>query len=296
MLAGEAKTSRLAGGDPSPAKPSKPRLQYITESVADDHGLFGGLDVGDVQRITWRDQDDPSHFGRIWTAVAADGLGWVADGAERIAAVPARMFRFFRNGIASRRELVTERYLKGLVPIHPGALCINVGANIGEVALTLADRGASVIAIEPDPGVLPALNANAAGRAIEVVPVAAWNANGHVAMRIATETADTSAFWDAPASQGAMHPSRRIDTLIAERGIARVHLICGDAEGAEPEVLEGACETLKTTSYVSLCASAERCGERTLEACEALLAGAGFDIIYREDSGFCMLIGKSRSA
>jgi FkbM family methyltransferase len=289
-------TSRLAGGDSSPAKPGKPRLECRTQTVSDDHGLFAGLDVRDVQMTAWRDQNDHSQCGWLWTAMGADGVGWASDGGERIAALPARMFRFFRNGIANRRELVTERYLRGLVPIHPGALCVNVGANIGEVAITLAERGASVIAIEPDPNVLPALRSNASGCTIEVVPVAAWNADGHVAMRIASETADTSAFWDAPASQGAMLACRRIETLVAERGIRHVHLICGDAEGAEPEVLEGARETLKITSYVSLCASAERCGERTLEACEALLTGAGFDIIHREDSGFCMLIGKSRSA
>jgi FkbM family methyltransferase len=294
MPAGEAQNTAPAGGEPSPAGACKPRLQSRTQAVADDYGLFAGLDVRDVQMTAWRDQDDHSQWGRLWTAMGADGVGWASDGDERIAALPARMFRFFRNGIASRRELVTERYLKGLVPIHPGALCVNVGANIGEVAITLAERGASVIAIEPDPNVLPALTANAAGRSIEVVPVAAWEVGGSLDMYIASDSADTSAFNVSPDLRTVA--CARIDTMIYERGISRVRLIVGDAEGAEPEVLLGAEKTLKITDYVSLCASAERCGERTLEACEALLAGAGFDIIHREDSGFCMLIGKSRSA
>lgn len=260
--------------------------------MPDDCALFAGLDVSGVRMTTWRDHDDPAQGGRLWTAAGADGVHWASDGVERIAALPARMFRFFRNGVANRRAHLLNRYCQGLVPIPPGALCINFGANIGEAAITLAEAGASVVAIEPDPNVIAALKANAAGRSIEAVPVAAWSSDGLLQMYLNSDSADTSAF--NVTERPVMVEARRIDTLIAERGIGRVHLIIGDAEGAEPEVLEGARETLKATRYVSLCASAERCGERTQEACEAILTAAGFAIIHREDSGFCTLIAKAR--
>ena len=78
-----------------------------------------------------------------------------------------------------------------------------------------------------------------------------------------------------------------IDALAKERDLERVKLIIGDAEGAEPEVLTGAMETLKRTDFVSVCASAERRGQRTLEACEKILKDASFDIIHRQETGFC---------
>lgn len=223
----------------------------------------------------------------------AGGVIWAFDGtAEMAGAVEERMRRFFNRGIAARRLKLTRRHLVDKVPILAGDFVINVGANIGEVAITLADWGASVFAIEPDPNVLPALRANAAGRPIEVVPVAAWHEDGPLQMYIDTAHGDTSAF--NPSPEPTFLEARRIDTLMGDRPTTRIRLIVGDAEGAEPEVLEGARETLKRTEYVSLAASAERCGERTLDACEAMLRTANFDIIHREETKFCTIIGKAR--
>jgi FkbM family methyltransferase len=224
---------------------------------------------------------------------------WFEDGVNRMAvAVPERGQRFFRHGIRHRLVGLTYRYLQGRVSISPDDCVINIGANIGEVAVCLEWRGAKVLAIEPDSHVLPALKANADGRNIWVEPVAAWKQDGELEMYLATASGDTSVFQPAQKRiEGRMtFPARRIDTLAREYEIDHVRLIVGDAEGAEPEVLEGAAETLKITDYVSLCASAERDGERTMEACEIILHAAGFDIIHRGDQGFCTLIAKSRNS
>jgi FkbM family methyltransferase len=262
--------------------------------VSDEKGLFSSLDIQpDVMHIAWRNQTDRWDFGEIWIATSNDGLHWVSDGYERIAALPARIFRFFRSGIAVRRNSLVNSYLQEMVTVGPGDTVVNIGANIGEIAITLAEQGAAVIAIEPDPNVLPLLGANAFGRNIEIVPASAWNTDGAIKMYLASDSADTSVF--NVSEHEAMVNSRRIDTLMQERGIERVRLIIGDVEGAEPEALEGARETLKTTDYVSIRASAERAGESTLEACEAILGQAGFDIIYREETGFCTLIAEAKT-
>jgi FkbM family methyltransferase len=264
------------------------RLQYRTEPAADGS-----------THLVWENLDKAGDGGEYWTTTDAGGIHWLFDGKLRIACRPERAFRFYRHGVARRCNRVAARYVFGhdadeqLVPMHAGAQIVNFGANIGEVAITLADAGARVLAIEPDPHVIPLLDANAQGRAIDVAPVAAWNEDANLILHLKPESADSSLF-NASDRQSVV-PARRIDALVAEKGIDRVHLICGDAEGAEPEVLEGAHETLKITAYVSVCASAERNGERTLEACEAILTGAGFDILHREETGFCMLIAKNRS-
>lgn len=227
-----------------------------------------------------------------------NGIYWVADNEAKIAAVVMeRACRLFKRGIRSRCNGLLNRYLRNLVPVGANDFVINFGANIGEVSIALAERGANVLAIEPDPNVIPALLANAANSSIDVEPVAAWNSDGLIEMYIATAYGDTSAFPLSPerVAEQRLLSARRIDTLVQDRGIDRVRLIVGDAEGAEPEVLEGARETLKITDYVSVCASAERCGESTLEACEAILKAAQFDTLYRETTGFCVLIASRRS-
>lgn len=219
------------------------------------------------------------------------GVLWADDGAERMAViVQERALRFFRNGIRARCDGLLRRYLRDLVLIRAGDFVINFGANIGELAVGLERLGAHVLAIEPDPHVLPALRANAEGRRIDIAPVAAWHSRCDLSMSIETQNADTSAFGNGPLRK--LIPARRIDALARGR---RIRLIVGDAEGAEPEVLAGATDVLRLTDYVSVSGSDERCGERTVDACDAILRDAGFEIIYREDAKFCILIGKAKS-
>jgi hypothetical protein len=70
-----------------------------------------------------------------------------------------------------------------------------------------------------------------------------------------------------------------IDSFFKAKKIPRIRLIAGDAEGGEPEVLEGATEILKITDYVSLDCSYERRGQQTRDACSAILLSAGFRIL-----------------
>lgn len=264
--------------------------ELLTISGYDGHAVFPGLEVSLADKQQWRRAADHSVNGVYWTGTDANGIHWVTDGIDRMAVLPGRSFRFYRTGIKHRLTTLTGRYLRGLVPIPAGAFVINFGANIGEIAVEMVNAGASVMAVEPDSGILPLLRANAAGRNIEVMPFAAWKENAELNLYLNTDSADSSVF--NPSDRSTVVTGKTIDALMEERGIERVHLLIGDAEGAEPEVLQGAEKTLRMTEYVSVCASAERCGERTLEACEALLKGKGFNIIFREETGFCTLIAR----
>jgi FkbM family methyltransferase len=227
-------------------------------------------------------------------ATGPDGLVWIDDGDTRIAiAVPSRSKRY-RHGINRRCRTLTDRYLGfGQVPIGAGDNVINVGANVGEVAKTLASRGATVIALECDANVLPCLDANTKGSTVTVLPVAAWKEGGPLTIFIATAHADTSAV--NPSDETAVVEARTIDAVVDDAGLDRVHLIVGDAEGAEPEVLAGARNTLRRTSFVSMACGYERGAERTLEQCESILKESGFEIIRRNQRGNCILIGRRTS-
>lgn len=220
---------------------------------------------------------------------------WVDDGREQIAiALEKRAKRYYPHGIRARCQYVTQGYLQGKVPLRPGDVVINFGANIGEVAMTLArDCGVKVLAIEPDPRHWAPLHYNTRAYDVEIVPVAGWNVDGPLKLYLDNrDSADTSIHNETDDCMTIM--GQTIDTLVKARGIKHVRLIVGDAQGAEPEVIDGARETLKNTDYVSVRASAERCGERTLEACDAILEEARFNIIHREETKFCTLIGRNR--
>ena len=238
--------------------------------------------------------DELGGQGKLWVA-EANGFYWVYDGKEHIAATtPRRIYRFLYRTLANRLAYLKHSYLpKGIVPPLAGATAINFGANIGEVAILLAKRGMQVFAVEPDPYLLPALHANAKRFGFVVVPVAVWNENGPLQLYLKTDSADSSVF--NVSDKAIIVKARTIDSIVSAFDLKHVGLIIGDAEGAEPEALEGAKQTLKITDYVSVRASAERNGESTQPACEAILCEAGFDIIYKEKDKFCTLIGRNRS-
>jgi FkbM family methyltransferase len=126
---------------------------------------------------------------------------------------------------------------------------------------------------------LRCLRANVGERA-EIVPVALSDRDGEVEIFQKPDSADTSLINRVGPS--IMVEGRKLDTVLAEVP-GRIRLIVGDAEGAEPEVLAGATETLKRTDFVSIEFGQERNGQATIAECTALLREAGFTFLPLKD-------------
>jgi FkbM family methyltransferase len=138
--------------------------------------------------------------------------------------------------------------------VPPGTLAIDVGANIGTVSGQLAravrDRG-RVWSIEPVPRNVERLTELAERNRlpIDVIPVAAGEADGDLALRLPEDGrsgwASATASWIE--SGRLTVPMRSVDSLVAERRPPwPVSLVKIDVEGYEAEVLAGAAETLAT--------------------------------------------------
>ena len=135
-------------------------------------------------------------------------------------------------------------HLRSLV--HPGASIVDVGANVGFFTLKFAkwvSDGGRVIAIEPEPGNLDALNrAISRSRAanIDVIQAAAAEKEGELFLSLnPLNPADHRL-----AEKGIPIRAITIDGLLQERGWPPVSLIKIDVQGAEPRTLAGARETI----------------------------------------------------
>lgn len=260
-----------------------------------NEGWFPETDVEQVRHVRWQNEQYPNDRGEYCIGITSDGVIWFHDGKDRIAAANDwRVRRYLYRGIDRRFNALLRDYLgNGLIEISEGDRVINFGANIGEVALALNRKGAKVLAIEPDPYVLWALKANARGRYIDVSPSVAWKADEVIDLHIATEKGDTSVV--NRSTETLPMEAHKLDTLYWAYALVcdgPVHLIVGDAEGAEPEVLLGATETLKRTRYVSIRVGAERNGKCPGPECRAILEKAGFNILMDESE---ILIGENAS-
>lgn len=200
------------------------------------------------------------------------------DGRDIAVPSPWR-WKLYRYGWEARLDRLEREYGVGRhVALGPDSLVFDIGANVGEFAHVCARYGARVHCFEPDPKVHACLLRNIEGlEKVSPHDIVIWKEDGKIDFGLAPERADSSVFvTDAPSVR------KRAETIASfcrENAIARVDFIKCDAEGAEPEVLEGIGDFFPHIGAVALDTGPERAGARTHDACSAILKGAGFRVI-----------------
>ena len=141
--------------------------------------------------------------------------------------------------------------------VTPGMICMDVGANLGEMALhmaRLAGGTGKVYAFEPVPVVFDRLrqhvDRNGYAGIIEPVQIALGDRSGERVMALADENADNQGLASIVNLDRREVPGRAVvsgttlDEFVKQRGIHRLDLIKVDIQGAELEFLNGGQSTL----------------------------------------------------
>lgn len=139
--------------------------------------------------------------------------------------------------------------------LRPGMTAVDVGGNIGYVALLMAEcvgPTGRVVAVEPDPRNAEVLRRNAArtrGAAIEVVEAAAWSEPTTLELELhATNTGDHRVGITEGGREKVEVPAVVLDDVLPER----VDLILMDTQASEHVALRGAVRTLERARPVVL--------------------------------------------
>jgi FkbM family methyltransferase len=149
-----------------------------------------------------------------------------------------RQLRVYRADVAFYRSFVS-----------PGALCFDVGANIGEKSEALLEAGARVVAFEPNPMVLPELRARCEGNPNWTSVAAGLGSAAAVATLLAHEHHGESSFsteWGGKVVATYQVPVITLDAAIQTFG--RPFFCKIDVEGWELEVLNGLSSPLPLVS------------------------------------------------
>ncbi len=181
---------------------------------------------------------DPKGFDQYQTP---DGLYWIPAGDKVSYMLPFNL-----------AEQAVHIYGTGAQAIRKGDIVLDCGANIGVYTRVALHAGArKVIAIEPAPENLEAFRRNfvqeiAAGTVV-VVPKGVWDKEDFLTLHVdPTNTAGDSFVIERKGSVAvAKVPLTTIDKLVAELKLERVDVIKMDIEGAEPNALTGAAQTIK---------------------------------------------------
>ena len=207
------------------------------------------------------------------------GQVFVSDGRRNLALVSEGRVNRYNRGIGVRISKMLRDYHLPAVPLSPGDLVVNVGANIGELVIGCSEQGCRVVAIEPDPAALACLRINVPDATI--IEAGLWDEDRDLTFYLRSGSADTSAITSSHKNDKPFTvTARRLDTLLTDD---HIRLLVGDAEGAEPEVLAGAENILPRIDYVSIACGPERNGERTVDTCRAFLRARGFAILSDGD-------------
>jgi FkbM family methyltransferase len=149
-------------------------------------------------------------------------------------------------------EVKREIYFSGEHRIKPGDIVLDCGANIGVFTRRALEMGAAkVIAIEPGPENVECLRRNFQQEVFEgrvvVYAKGVWDKNDFLDLNVDpnNSAADSFLIKREGSRTVARVPLTTIDNLTAELGLPRVDFIKMDIEGAEPQALNGALDTLR---------------------------------------------------
>jgi FkbM family methyltransferase len=231
--------------------------------------------------------------GRL-TIREADGLVQL-DGMHFVPS--ARRLPFYIRGLSYRAKKMASDYLLDHVPLADGDTVIDCGANVGDLLMTIDARGAHVryIAFEPGSREFQCLQRNVtrfAGHQVELHREALAEKAGTMDFYEHPGSADGSLLPTTGATSKAPVPTVRLDSL----DVPRVKLLKLEAEGYEPEILEGAEGILGRIDYISADVGFERGvrHESTLPAVTNFLLARGFEVVANGRDRLVLLFRNTR--
>ncbi len=165
------------------------------------------------------------------------GIRWELDLSEVIDAS-----LYFSGSFEPRAERVMARHL------GPGFVAIDVGANVGYHALRMAAQvgpDGRVLAVEPALPAVARLRRNLALNDLGNVDVVVAALSDHDAQASTLRLQSSYPLSGHGALEAVVARVARLDSLVLERGLARVDFLKIDVDGHEARVLRGARDTLR---------------------------------------------------
>ena len=207
------------------------------------------------------------------------GAEILVDGVAIKVPSPLR-WKLYKKGWRARLDQLEREYgVDRHIRLDDQSTVLDVGANAGEFAHICARYGARIYCIEPDPKAFACLTHNIAGLAnASAHETLFWKETADLNFYSAPERADSSVFNEG---QGPVTIKQAVtaDAFASEAGVDRIDLFKCDAEGAEPEVLEGARDILNRVRLAAIDTGAERQGQRTNRECAKILEKAGLTVL-----------------
>ena len=173
----------------------------------------------------------------------------------------------YNNSILVRVQRLQLYYGTHELKLNPTGIVVDIGANLGEFGLFFSRKfhpnyDCQVIFFEPDPIEFAALSKNVSKTNHTAVCKALWKEKGSLTFYHSNQTGDSTLIkpheFDSTSTLMTSTLDFELEQLETVPPDAIIDLIKIEAEGAEPEILQGAMSTLRRTKYVVVDCGPER--------------------------------------
>jgi len=206
-----------------------------------------------VNALNWRNRIPYRLFPHEETELYA-----VRSGEEMIVVCRRQRHHRYENGIGVHIERLAREYGLNEARIEPNGVFLDCGANVGEMGFWAREKGMNYVAFEPEPLEARCIDLNHFGGQAKTRRVALWHRRETLQLYSKPETADSSVIDMGTARESRSVEALPLDEVKIDFSGAGTHILKLEAEGAEPEVLDGAKETLKVLHYIAVDCGYER--------------------------------------
>ena len=190
-------------------------------------------------------------------------------------------FYMYSNGLNFRLEFLFNEYLLGQIKFDQNDFVIDCGANIGELGFYLNHKHniKNVISVEPERIEFETLKLNSFYSKFKPLNYALHHFIGEVNFYSNNETADSSIFPNNNLKSKKIK-TITLDKIFNDYKIQECKLLKLEAEGAEPEILNGGLKNLEKIHFISVDCGPERGekNENTIAAVSKLILKYDFSL------------------
>jgi FkbM family methyltransferase len=201
----------------------------------------------------------------------------------------------YTRGFAYRAQAIGDAYLLDQIKFSNGDLIVDCGANVGDLHLYFENHNLSVqlLAFEPSANEFICLSRNVSGVGVQTYNLGLWNSNSNLKFYVSSDGADSSLIEPLNYDEVVEINTRRLDSYTFNSPIKLLKI---EAEGCEPEVLEGCSEILNSVYYISADLGFERGVDKasTLVPVCNYLCSRGFVIQDINFDRLCVLFRNDR--
>ena len=192
-----------------------------------------------------------------------------------------RGFDCYARSIMKRGRILAESYCLQNINFNADDIIIDCGANYGDLYISLCDRikESNYIAIEPGPVEYRSLVSSLPDA--QVLNLGLSNTDGELEFYLCSKSGDSSIVEPKNYTEVIKVQVKTMDSLMKDLNLSKCRLFKLEAEGWEPEILDGAHEFIKICDYIAVDGGRERgvAAEATLHTANNYLMRSGFEMI-----------------